>query len=272
MATLNNNWQLLKEVGFTVFGNNALRLYGKLNSQDTAGNKSNVSFQLRQIAYTGNFYDTGNYASLWCAGADRGTQYFNSNVNTSSEQTIGTWTFDLWHDSQGNCSTSVAGSANVFGNITPGTGDVWFNLPSIAREATLTSTADLTLKGEETKQSLTFNNPGNFWIRLEYIWDNTIKISKNIGQGTSHQITFTQDELLLLYKRQNYVLRTVTHSNSSYNAMVGYKDSNGNISKEGIIRLKKGTDWKEAVPFVYTNGKCNIATLNLYKSEWKRGK
>ena len=73
MATLNYNWQLLKETGFTVVGNNGLRLYGRLYGQDINGNRSTVAFQLRVIAYSGSFYSTQNTSNLWCAGVHRGT-------------------------------------------------------------------------------------------------------------------------------------------------------------------------------------------------------
>lgn len=151
MATLNYNWQLLKETGFTVVGNNGLRLYGKLYGQDINGNRSTVAFQLRVIAYSGSFYSTQNTSDLWCAGVHRGTRYYDiGNVSPSrGEITVGDWSFDLYHDGNGNLSTAVAGNSNVYGSTTPSTGDVWFDCPSIPRVSNVTTNKNSYTIGED---------------------------------------------------------------------------------------------------------------------------
>lgn len=193
---LNYNWQLLKEVGFTIVGSNALRLYGKLNVQNTANNGSNVSFQLRVVAYTGSFYSTQNSSNLWCAGTHRGTQYYDiGNVTPSrGEVIVGTWSFDLWHDDQGRFSSAVAGNADVYGNKIVGTGDVAFSLPTIARKSNPTVNNKNLIIGDDL---IVYTNrkSGSFTHTIEFSFGSYKKTINNVTTSTTIKTSEIKEQL-----------------------------------------------------------------------------
>ena len=248
------------------FSAGSYRLLWELVSQNIAGNYSTIRLQA-VITVTNNYisWDRGNARIYDDSFGLANTYYRGDTVVREITRTI-------QHDSNGKKTVYIDGSIDTTfmfdgtcgGNIT---------LPDIPRSATCTSSPNITVNGRNTKHDLYFNNPGNFWLRIEYIWDGTVQIGKNVGQGTHHTITFTQNELIKLYKKESYTLRTVTHSNGSYNAMVGYNDQSGKITHRGVIRIYKKGSWKKGIFFVYKNNKWNLATTNIYKNgKWNGGK
>lgn len=248
------------------FSAGSYRLLWELVSQDKSENSSTIRLQA-VITVTNNYisWDRGN-ARIYddSFGLSR-TYYRGDNV-------VRDITRKIWHDANGKKTVYIDGSIDTTfmfngtcgGNIT---------LPDIPRNATCTSSPDLIVNGKNTKHDLYFNNPGNYWLRIEYVWSNTVQIGKNMGQGTHHTITFTQDELMKLYKRDNFILRTVTHSNGSYNSMIGYTDKEGKTTHQGVVRIYKNSSWKKGLFFVYKNKKWNLATVNIYKNKkWNGGK
>lgn len=163
---LTRDYQRIGTSTYTVTGNNELRLYAKYNSQSIANNTSNVTLQLRTIALNGSYNSSGNSSTLVCNYDNKGTQYYDiGTVNTYSEKTIGTWTFDIRHNADGTSTGNYASaSANVYGNINPSVGG-WFDLPSIPRQANITSAPDF---NDEENPTITYSNPaGNSVTSLE---------------------------------------------------------------------------------------------------------
>lgn len=191
MATLTTNYQRIGTSTYTVSGSNELRLYAKYNSQSITNNTSNVSIQLRTIALSGYYYSSGNSSTLSCVG-NRGTQYYDiGTVNTSSEKTIGTWTFDLSHSSSGSLTgVGASASANVYGSLNPSVSGS-FDLPTIPRQANVTSATDFTDEGNPT---ITFNNAGGFRInaRLEFSGQSIQR--DNIPNTGSYTFNLTETE------------------------------------------------------------------------------
>lgn len=140
------------------------------------------------------------------------------------------------------------GDASVSGVLT---------LPAIPREASLTSSADLTVLGMETKQSLAFKNDGNMYLKLEYVIDNQTKITKQIGKVTNYDITFTKVEIEELLKRGSYELKINSYSDSSYVTLIGSSEVEGNITRKGILRSTTGI----LVPYVYRNNDWQMCTV-----------
>jgi hypothetical protein len=191
---LTKNYQLLSSSNYTVVGSNSLRMYGKYNSQDINRNVSSVTLQLRTIALSGHFTSSGNTSNLTCDGHNRGTQSYNiGTVTTSAETVIGTWTFDIGHNSDGKkTGVSFSASANVYGNLNPSTNG-WFDLPSIPRQANITGANNFT---DEENAYFTFNNPGGFTIDmwLEPSPVNTHYLRKNIPNTGNYTFEFTEEE------------------------------------------------------------------------------
>ena len=184
MATLTTSYQRIGTSEYTVVGRNELRLYAKHNGQDIANNKTSVTVQLRTIAITGNFWSSGNSSGLNCGG-DRGTQYYDiGTVNTGSENTIGTWTFDIWHNDNGTYSGSASAWANVYGNLVPSVYGS-FDLPTIARAsqpgATSGNVEDAIIISTNRKSS-------SFTHTISYTFGS---LSGTIGTGVTDSITWT---------------------------------------------------------------------------------
>ena len=187
MATLTTSYQKIGESAYTVIGSNLLRLYAKYNSQSIPNNSSNVSIQLRTIATSGSYYSSQNSSTLTCNGIGRGTQYYDiGTVDTSSEKIIGTWTFDLGHDSAGNLTgVGIYASANVYGSLNPSvTGS--FDLPRIPRASTVAcsspyigDTAIITIDKKSTAftSTVTYNIGGITGIIAEKISNTVLSLN-----------------------------------------------------------------------------------------------
>lgn len=196
MAVLNSNWQLLHETGFNVVGSNGLRLYGRLVGQDINTNRSTVAFQERVIAYSGSFYSTQNTSNLWCAGVHRGTRYYDiGNVSPSrGEIVVGEWSFDLYHNDLGNLSTVVAGNSNVYGSITPSTGDVWFECPNIPRVSNVTTNKNSYTIGEDIV-IYTNRKSSSFTHVVEFSFGTYKKTVSNVTTGTTIKTSDIKEDL-----------------------------------------------------------------------------
>ena len=152
-----------------------------------------------------------------------------TSISANEYKEIGYKDVVIQHDFEGN--GSISASASI---VTPWTlgssscsGSV--ELPNIPRQATLASSADITVLGLSTIQSLVFDNPANLPLTIEYIIGGVVTISKNWGQVTAVNVTFTQSEIEEFLKATSYTLRVHT-------ADIGYKDIDGTINRQGILR------------------------------------
>lgn len=137
MATLNSSWQVLNSTtvsgsGYTV----VFRLYGKLNSQDVANNRSNISLSWDYETTYGwiTSYDAQDY--LTNAGWNDATY---REYRTSG--TLRSWTGNIGHNADGTKSSSATGRTRM-GGMGVDTGDVsaTFTLPTIPRASAPTAT------------------------------------------------------------------------------------------------------------------------------------
>lgn len=256
MATLTKSYQLIGSKTYTVVGSNVLRLYGKYNSQSTANNKTNVTFQLRTVATSGSFYSEQNYSALYC-GADRGTQYYNiGTVDTSGEKTIGTWTFDLTHNSNGAYSGSVKASANVYGDLVPSV-EVSFSLPTISRYATITE------------------------YKINYVTQDTIQVKWNANVNCSElQYSLNNGSWVSLYGTTFNI--TGLKSGTTYNVKIRVKRADSGLwttsgtltttTLDYIVKTKISDIWKDAIPYIKVNGSWKKATPYIKANDvWNKG-
>lgn len=157
-------------------------------------------------------------------------------------------TASIQYNADIKCPWSGIGTAEVGGTL---------DLPTIPREAKVTSSVDLTLTGVETEQQLTFQNDGNMYLKLEYIIDNTVMVTRNIGQVSSAKITFNKNNIEKLLKGNEYTLRINSYSDVNYSSLVGVNETVGTITKEGIMRTNTGI----LVPYVYRNDDWQMCTV-----------
>ena len=252
-------------VGNAGYGDYILGINYSVQRQDTAGNYSTIYAEVWIYCPAWISFDRSSYS---VSGSASGSGSLGTRLETGTH-TIWSQTFNVYHDTNGRATLSLNASVSTSFYINGSTGGS-VSLPDIKREASLTSNADVVLEGKNSKQSLTFNNPGNFPLQLEYIWDGKTQITKKIGACKNYVVTFTQDEYIRLSKQTSYTLRTVTYTNTSYNSKVGSKDKTGKITCKGRANIYKN-GYKKAIPFIYKNGKWNLATFNIYKSGWKIG-
>lgn len=130
MATLNSNWQVLNSTTISGYGYTVVfRLYGKLNSQDVANNRSSVSLSWDYEVTYGwiTSYDAQDYLTNagWNDAAYR--EYRGSG-------TLRSWTGNISHNSDGTGSGSATGRTRM-GGMGVDTGDVSasYTLPTIPR-------------------------------------------------------------------------------------------------------------------------------------------
>lgn len=253
-------------VGNYGYGDAYLILKYRLNSQNQAGGYSNVTRQL--VLYLPEWISwTSGYFTINGGGRNNLGTYYGAGEHVLWESTE-----NFYHDSNGYCNVSMSAYIHTTFGI-DGSVSGSFSLPRINRLANLTSSANLNLEGKNTKHQLTFSNPGNLWIQLEYIWNGSIGIVKKVGQVSSCTVTFTQEELQKLYKLSNYTLRVVTHSNGNYTNYIGWNDHNGSINRYGIVHITVDGVRKVAVPYYGKNGKWNIACAYFGKDKnWKKGR
>lgn len=198
--------------------------YDLLN-QDIASNTSTVRLynMMRSFdGYTGSGSTCNGYINEEFVGS------FDS-ISANEYKQIGYKDIVVQHDDAGNGTFSASasivtpwtlGNSSCSGNAT---------LPKISRQANLTTSADILVNGLNTVHNLSFDNPANVFLGLQYIINGEVKIYKALGQITNASITFSQTEIEELLKVTSYTLRVHT-------ADIGYKDIDGIVNRQGILR------------------------------------
>lgn len=137
MATLTNSYQKLAQVTTSTYSQ--LRLYGKVNSQNTTNNTSSISLQLR-------LYGNGGSGSFSSGTAKiSGTSYSlgNTSYSKGNETTLCTKTYTATHSNDGTYTTSI--SYSLTSSATPsGSGSVSITAPKINRLSVLTQPSNFT--------------------------------------------------------------------------------------------------------------------------------
>lgn len=256
----------MQEFARVNFSLGSYRLLCELLSQNIAGNYSTIKLQAVITVTTGHVtWDRGN-ARIYNDNFTLGKTYYRGD-NVVREITI-----NVPHDNNGKGKIYIDGEIRTT-YVFNGTCGGEITLPDIPRTANCISSPNITVDGKNTKHDLSFNNPGNFWLRIEYRWNDGAQIARNIGQVSHYNVSFTQDEIIRLYKRNDYVLRTITYADGNFGTLVGFNDQNGIATHKGIAKIYKNSKWNNAIFFVYKDSKWNIATVNIYKNgKWNGGK
>ncbi len=174
-------------VGTTYLNGCNYQLAYDLLSQNIENNTSTVRLY-GILNVTNNFVSwSRGTASIHTESASIGTYY------AKGSYTLITRDFTWNHDSSGNFSSYIGASLSTT-FVSGSTGGV-INLPSIPRQANVTSATDFT---DEQNPTITFNNPGGFRInaRLEFAGTNIQR--DNIPNTGSYTFNLTDEERNLL--------------------------------------------------------------------------
>lgn len=164
MATLSTTYQLLAESDYYTFlsdynGKVCIRLYAKYNNQDISGLTSSVGIKLtKNLTGTSSSVHYSCYQKTASLDGDLSHSYSNSDYatfNALSEYVIFEETFTVTHDDDGRKSLELSASYDD-SYISPlTTGWVSCDLPTIPRQATITSAKNFT---DEENPTITYAN------------------------------------------------------------------------------------------------------------------
>lgn len=183
-------------------GNPNCRLYVEyeLVGQNISGNYSTVRCQLVGYNWSGGqgSYDNapaGSYANIFVNGGQKGHvnnppfNYLSQNVY----KVFFTVTVDISHNASGQGSVTISGthqpdpSIQIGGTSVSGSA----NLPSIPRQAKITSANDFT---DEENPTMTFSNPGGVKVDARYQLGTLNVTRENIPNTGSYTFVLTEAE------------------------------------------------------------------------------
>lgn len=228
MATLTTSWQMLAQTYLgTSYGDLYVRLYGYYSQQDIANNRSYVVFQAR--AYFSGNYIRDNQGS-GSVGGISGTVSGSCTYPTKGETNIATTEGWISHAADGTLGVHGTAYLNFPNWGWSGTADAWATLPSIPRQATLTSAPDFNDEGNPT---IYYSNPaGNAVTTLKACisWTGGDDIPyRDISKtGTSYTFNLTDAERTALRKATStsnsrnvtFYVTTIIGSNTYYSTIV----------------------------------------------------
>ena len=188
MATLTTSWQNIANWSYTFTPGNTVTFYldAKYSYQSIANNTTDIQTRLTSSLNWGNASGAGyTYTCSYAPTVSgSGTWTFGNETITSGSATI-------THNSDGTKSLTLSASAanNYWGFNNTFSANV--SLPTIPRQANVTSATDFTDEGNPT---ITFNNAGGFRInaRLEFSGQSIQR--DNIPNTGSYTFNLTETE------------------------------------------------------------------------------
>lgn len=232
---LTKEYKVIEKVQSSTYSE--LRLYGKYNTQNTIEATSNVTLEAR-------LYGDGGSGSF-----DRGTLNINGDSiklgNTSyskeSEKVLGSVTFDVKHDEQGNylnkaITAGISTSGKVNGSLIG-----YISLPNIPRSASIVSTTDFT---DEENPSVEFLNPADFIVHpfLNFYDDDNklvYSLERNISASSPYNWNISDAERTAMQK--------ATNKQKKYRVEVGVNTYNES-TKIGSSSISKTMTYVNAEP------------------------
>lgn len=190
---LNYNWQMIAQ---THCGNGGgtnvyIRLYGKLNWQDTNSNKTSYSLQCRV------YFDKHLYTSSISSNIDGTPSSYPGSIDvTNQEVTLQEVSREHTHGNDGGSGYLKKGCswASVYSSVNGGT-EGYFSLPVINRQANVTSATDFT---DETNPTINYTNPAGYRINARLEFAGEIIQRNNIANTGTYTFDLTNAERELL--------------------------------------------------------------------------
>lgn len=225
MTTLSTSWQSIASYTWNQTAQVTFYLDAKYSTQSIANNTTTIQTRLRSVLNSGGISGAGyNYTCSYAPTVSgSGTWVFATETITSGESTI-------THNSDGTKSLSLSASMkNNYWGLNK-TISATVSLPTIPRQATITSAQDFTDEGNPT---ITYNNPlGSNASSLQICLINpsdTIRFAdyRDVNKtGTlSYTFNFTDEERNALRQactgtsmQVKFVLRTIIGGNGYYSS------------------------------------------------------
>lgn len=144
------------------YSNRYLTFSWWVNSQDIANNKTNIGWKLVGAGSASGYYVSGNFKVV----INGSTVYSSSTrIQLWNGTQVASGSLDIYHDGAGNKSFSASAEAGIYYVAVNCRGSGSWSLPSIPRQANITSAPDF---NDEANPTINYSNPaGNIVSSLQ---------------------------------------------------------------------------------------------------------
>ena len=135
------------------YSNRYLTFSWWINSQDIANNKTNIGWKLVGAGSASGYYVSGNFKVV----INGSTVYSSSTrIQLWNGTQVASGSLDIYHDGAGNKSFSASAEAGIYYVAVNCRGSGSWSLPSIPRQANITSAPDF---NDEANPTINYSNP-----------------------------------------------------------------------------------------------------------------
>ena len=211
----------------TAYSNRHLTFSWWVNSQDVGNNKTNIGWKLVGAGSKTGYYKAGNFKVV----INGSTVYSSSDrIELWQGTQVASGSVDIYHESDGNKSFSASAEAGIYYVAVNCSGSGSWSLPSIPRQANLTSAPDF---NDEANPTINYSNPaGNSASSLQACISLT-GANADVGYrdisktGTSYTFNLTTAERNVLRnacttsnsRKVTFFVRTVIGGNTFYSTI-----------------------------------------------------
>jgi len=211
----------------SAYSNRHLTFSWWVNSQDIGNNKTNIGWKLVGAGSKTGYYKAGNFKVV----INGSTVYSSSDrIELWQGTQVASGSVDIYHESDGNKSFSASAEAGIYYVAVNCSGSGSWSLPSIPRQANLTSAPDF---NDEANPTINYSNPaGNSASSLQACISLT-GANADVGYrdisktGTSYTFNLTTAERNVLRnacttsnsRKVTFFVRTVIGGNTFYSTI-----------------------------------------------------
>lgn len=135
-TTLTSSYQLICSKSTSTYS--TLRLYGKLNSQDTTNNTSSISLQARLYGNGGSGSFSSGSIKITATSGSSTTNLGSTSYSKGSEKTLKTWTTTVSHAADGSYTNKSVSAVLTSTSSPNGTASGTITVKTIPRQNTIT--------------------------------------------------------------------------------------------------------------------------------------
>lgn len=211
----------------SAYNNRHLTFSWWVNSQDIGNNKTNIGWKIVGAGSKTGYYMSGNFKVVI-----NGSTVYNSSTRIELWQgtQVASGSVDIYHEGDGNKSFSASAEAGIYYVAVNCSGSGSWSLPSIPRQANLTSAPDF---NDEANPTINYSNPaGNSASSLQACISLT-GANADVGYrdisktGTSYTFNLTTAERNVLRnacttsnsRKVTFFVRTVIGGNTFYSTI-----------------------------------------------------
>lgn len=266
--TLSSSYQLICSKSTSTYS--TLRVYGKVNSQNTANNTSSVSIQARLYGNGGSGSFSSGSTATTLNGSTQNQTLGNTSYSKGSEKTLSTKTYTITHNADGTY-TNKAVSVKLTSSSTPsGTASGTINVATIPRASQPSANPNLVDINGSTTIS-TNRASSSFTHTISYSFG---ALSGNVGTGIGDSIYWTIPNTFIgqfssTERQKSCTLTCITYSGSTN---IGTKTTTITINIPDSSRPTYTTPTKsetDASVISAIGSSMNKAIINLSKPRYQ---